>query len=201
MLLVWWILWSLSGLAAPMLANAIRMIGVATVAPLLIFSVASMNRLLRAARSRRSGSSTPLKSVAPVWFAFSCLAVLLGLAHMGLALFWPGELEPVFWVGLMLAACAGALVAQVLAANAAVTVLRRLALAGPPAAVVPVMGVGLAMLIGAALAPLYGGLFISLRVMGAFAAAAIWAFAVYRLINCLREAQGSVVSIGRSLRR
>ena len=134
-----------------------------------------------------------------LWFALCALAVALGLAHICLALFWTGKLEMIFWAGMILVACASAAGAQLLAAHASTIVLRRLALQAPAAATV-VIGGGLIVLITMGLVPLNDGLFISLRVLGAILGLITWIGGCVWLLSCLRQAQGSVVSIGRSRR-
>lgn len=199
-LLAWWIIWSSASAAPPVLGQAIQLTGAALIGMLLLLSLAQMAKLLRAARSRRGGSSKPLRDSAPFWWTLAVLSVALCGAHMGLALFWQGELEPVFWTILMLGACASAGGAQLLAAKGALTVLKRLALAAP-AQYLPVQAVGLVSLIIIGLAPLAGGAMVALRVIVGLLALVVWGFATYQIVNGLREAQGSVVSIGRHARR
>ena len=198
-LLVWWVIFSAAAGAAAL--RYVVLIGAAAgLAPLMLIVLGRANQLRRATNRRRGGSGRPLQQIAALWFSLCALAVALGLAHIGLALFWTGELEMIFWAGMIFAACACSAGAQLLAAQASITILRRLALEAPAAAV-GVVGAGLAVLITVGLAPLNDGLFISLRVLGAVLALILWLGGCVWLLSSLRQAQGSVVSIGRSTRR
>lgn len=199
-LLAWWVIASTSVLAPPVVAQFIVMAATVVIAPPLLITLARMVRVLRAAQSRPGGSSRPLRDIAGLWFTLGGLAVLPGGALMGLTLFWPSELPLFVRQGLILAACASAAASQLLAARGAITVLRRLALRASGVAT-PVMAGGIVGLVIACLVPVAGGLFVSLRILAGSAAAIIWLVASYRLVNSVREAQGSVVSIGRSTRR
>lgn len=199
-LLAWWVIDSTSALAPPVVARFIVIAATVGIAPLLLITLAGMSRLLRATRSRPGGSSRPLRDIAGLWFTLGALAVLLGGSLMGLTLFWPAELPLFLRQGLILVACASAAASQLLAAHGAITVLRRLALRASGIAA-PIMAGGIVGLMIACLVPVTGGLFVSLRILAGFGALIVWLVASYRLVNSLREAQGSVVSIGRSARR
>ena len=198
-LLAWWIIFSAASATAGF--RHVVLIGAAVgIAPMMLMVLSRTNQLRRATNQRRGGSARPLQDIAVIWFALCATAVALGLAHIALALFWRGELEMIIWAGMILAACGCSAGAQLLAAHASITVLRRLALEAPGPAIA-VIALGLVLLIGVGQAPLNDGLFISLRVLVAFLALIIWAGGCIWLLTSVRQAQGSVVSIGRSARR
>jgi hypothetical protein len=197
-LLVWWIIFSAAAGAAG-LRHVVLFGAAAGLAPMMLIILARTNQLRRATNHRRGGSGRPLQAIAMLWFALCALAVGLGLAHIGLALFWSGELEMIFWAGIILVACVSAAGAQLLSAQASITVLRRLALQAPAGATV-VIASGLIVVIAVGLVPLNDGLFLSLRVLGAVLGLITWISGCVWLLSCLRQAQGSVVSIGRSRR-
>ena len=199
-LLAWWIIFSATAALAPAAARVLLLGAAAGLGPMMLIVLMRANQLRRATNLRRGGSSRPLQEIGMLWFSLCALAVALGLAQIGLALFWSGKLEMIFWVGLILAACACTAAAQLLAAHSSVTVLRRLSLHAPAAAVGVIAG-GLVGVIVACLAPLNDGLFVSLRVLAGVLSLIAWLGGCVWLLGSLRQAQGSVVSIGRSTRR
>lgn len=199
-LLAWWIIFCSAAAVGAGLRQFLLIGAGVGLAPMLLIVLLRTSRLRRATNFRRGGSGRPLQEVSILWFSLCALATALGLAQIGLALLWPREIERILWLAMILAACACAAGAQLLAAHASITVLRRLALEAPAGAIA-VIAAGLAALIAMCLAPLNDGLFISLRVLGALLALTAWIAGCVWLLSGLRQAQGSVVSIGRSTRR
>jgi hypothetical protein len=198
--LAWWVAVALAGgyLPGPLFRPAYLALSLAAAVG-LVAGLIQAYRVRRQALSRRGGSSQPLQDVAGPWLGlcFLCAAggiVLATLIGMDI------ELPPLARILLIAGAALSATAAQVLAARAAGTVLRRTAQV-PPTAATPAAAAAQVALIAVCIAPVAGHpLFMVARVIAGTAAAITWFIASFILVGKLREAQGSVASLGRSRR-